>query len=262
VTVVVANNDPHEQRAQISRLITGRRVDALLVVAQDRKLIVASIVEANKAGLPFVAVDRAPAPGGHVTFQITGDPRADGRMAGRFMVERGRPLRVLHLVGALSDDNGIGRRDGFSAAVAGSRARVVEEEVTDWDPDIAGIATARALARHRDLSAIFVPSDFLLPAVSRAIQRAGRSRPVGHPEHIVVVTVDGDPVGCRALRDGLIDADVVTDVERFGVDAVDAALTAVRNEPVRSATERVPGLLLDRTNLASDGHRVWGCLNA
>jgi ABC-type sugar transport system substrate-binding protein len=261
VTVVVANNDPQEQREQISRLITGRRVDALLVVAQDREQVVASILEANAAGLPFVAVDRAPAPGGHVTFQITGDPQADGRLAGRFLAQLGRPLRVLHLVGALSDDNAVGRRDGFTDAVAGTSARVVAEALTDWDPDTAGRATAGALTRDPALSAIFVPSDFLLPAVSRAIQRTGRARPVGDPRHIVVVTVDGDPVGCRALRNGLIDADVATDVERLGGEAVDAALTAVRGEPVRPTTERVPGLLLHRGNLASDGHRVWGCSN-
>jgi ribose transport system substrate-binding protein len=261
VTVVVANNSADEQRDQISQLLDAGQVDALLVIARDDQRIVASIRQANRAGVPVVAMDRAPAAGGDVAFQITGDPQAEGALAARFMISRATPLRVLHLVGSLSDDNAVGRRDGFNRAIAGSRVSVAAQVNTDGDPETAGTATTDALRRIPGLSAIFVPSDFLLPAITQSIRKAGRNRPPGTRGRIVVVTVDGDPVGCRALQIGLIDADVVTMVDRIGEGAVEAAVAAVRGEPIRPGVERVAPLLLTRATLAADGHRLWGCRN-
>jgi ribose transport system substrate-binding protein len=259
ITVVVANNDPDQQRVQIGDLISGHRVDAIIAIAQDRKKIVSSITQANQAGIPFIAIDRAPAPGGSVTFQITGDPVADGTLAGRYMLGLNQPLTVLHLWGALTDDNAIGRRDGFNQAVSGTAVKIISQSPTNWDPKAAGAATAETLQAHPDLNAIFVPSDFLLPEVVAAVEHAGRSKPAGQPGHILIITIDGDPVGCRALGQGLIDADVATLVGEFGKQAVSEAVHAMHHEAVGTAVVKVPGLLLDRSTLAAQRDRVWGC---
>jgi ABC-type sugar transport system substrate-binding protein len=259
VTVVVANNSADEQRAQISGLITGHRVDAIIAIAQDREKIVPSIQEANRAGIAFIAIDRAPASGGTVDFQITGDPVADGQLAGRYMAGLNRPLTVLHLWGALSDENAVGRRDGFNQAVAGTQVKVVSQASTNWDPQAAGAATTQALQAHPDLNAIFAPSDFLLPEVAAAVEKAGRSKPADQAGHIVIVTIDGDPVGCRALDQGLIDADVATQIGEFGKQAVTAAVRVLNHERVGPSVVKVPGLLLDRSSLATNRSQVWGC---
>jgi ABC-type sugar transport system substrate-binding protein len=259
VTLVVANNSADEQRAQIDELISSRRVDAIIAIAQDRDKIVSSIRQANQADIPFIAIDRAPASGGSVAFQITGDPVADGQLAGRYMIGLNRPLTVLHLWGALSDENAVGRRDGFNQAVAGSPVKVVSQAPTNWDPQTAGAATTEALRAHPELDAIFAPSDFLLPEVASAVEKAGRSKPADQPGHVVIVTIDGDPVGCRALGQGLIDADVATLVGEFGKQAITAAVHVVHHEPVSPSVVKVPGLLLDRSTLAAKRARAWGC---
>jgi len=259
VTVVVANNSADQQRAQIDDLITGRRVDAIIAIAQDREKIVSSITQANRAGVPFIAIDRAPAPGGSVAFQITGDPVADGQLAGRYLVGLNRPLTVLHLWGALSDENAVGRRDGFNQAVSGTQVKIVSQVPTSWDPHVAGAATTEALQVHPDLNAIFAPSDFLLPEVAAAVEKAGRTKFADQDGHIVIVTVDGDPVGCRALAQGLIDADVATLIGEFGKQAVTAAVRVLHHQPVSPTVVKVPGLLLDRSNLAAQRSRAWGC---
>jgi ribose transport system substrate-binding protein len=168
-------------------------------------------------------------------------------------------LTVLHLWGALTDENAIGRRDGFNQTVAGTPVRVVAQAATNWDPKAAGAAVTEALQTHPDLNAIFAPSDFLLPEVAAAVEKAGRSRPAGQPGHIVIVTIDGDPVGCRALEQGLIDADAATLVVEFGKQAVDAAIHVLRHEPVGATVVKVPGLLLNRANLTTERSNVWGC---
>jgi ABC-type sugar transport system substrate-binding protein len=259
VTVVVANNSADQQRAQIDDLIGGRRVDAIIAIAQDRNKIVSSIQRANQAGIPFIAIDRAPAPGGTVAFQITGDPIADGALAGQYMVSLNQPLTVLNLWGALTDENAIGRRDGFNQAVANTPVRLVAQAPTNWDPKVAGAAVTETLRAHPELNAIFVPSDFLLPEVASAVEKAGRSARAGQPGHIVIVTVDGDPVGCRALEQGLIDADVATLVGEFAKQGVGAAIHVLRHEPVGAAVVKVPGLLLHSANLTTERTSVWGC---
>jgi ABC-type sugar transport system substrate-binding protein len=259
VTVVVANNSADQQRAQIDDLISGRRVDAIIAIAQDREKIISSITRANRAAIPFIAIDRAPAPGGSVTFQITGDPVADGMLAGRYMVSLNRPLTVLHLWGALTDDNAIGRRDGFNQAVTNTQVRVVSEASTNWDPKAAGAAVTQAIQTHPELNAIFAPSDFLLPEVAAAVEKAGRSKLADQEGHIVIVTIDGDPVGCHALEQGLIDADVATLVVEFGKQAVTAAVHVLRHEQVGPAMVKVPGLLLNRSNLITERTKAWGC---
>jgi ABC-type sugar transport system substrate-binding protein len=260
VEFAVANDDPQRQAAQIQDLISAKQVDAIIAIAQNKDQIVSSIRAANRAGVPFFAIDREPAEGGEVTQQITGSPVEDGKLVGQYMVDSGEQLKVLHLLGALTDVNAIGRRDGFKEVVEGSdNVEIVQEAPTDWDPQKALDAVSNVLEKNPDINAIFAPSDFLLPSVLSALRAADRLEKVGEDGHIMVVTIDGDPVGCKALRDGLIDADVATLVEKFGETAVDSAIKAVNGETVEPQKVQVPGLLLDQENLESEAGKVWGC---
>ena len=139
-----------------------------------------------------------------------------------------RPLKVLELVGGLTDQNAIGRRDGFNAALKGNaNVTIVSQVPTDWDPSKALDGTSNALQKNPGINAIFIPSDFLLPSVQSALTAAGRQAPIGDPKHVLVVTIDGDQNGCAALKGKTIDADIATLVSEFGKQAVDAADNAV-----------------------------------
>jgi ABC-type sugar transport system substrate-binding protein len=254
VEFVVANDDPQRQASQIQDLISAQQVDAVIAIAQNRDQIVSSIRAANRAEVPFIAIDRAPAEGGEVAFQITGDPVADGRIVGEEMVRRREDLKVLHLLGALTDANATGRRDGFNEAIENSSVEVVQEAPTEWDPQRALDATSNALEGNPDINAIFVPSDFLLPSVLSALEQTGRN-----PEDLTIITIDGDPAGCQAVKDRKIDADVATLVEQFGTQAVDAAHKAVNGEEIPEPVVQIPGLLLTQENFEERRSRVWGC---
>ncbi len=254
VELAVANNDAGRQAAQIRDLIRSDGVDAVIAIPQDRRRIVGSIREATRARVPFIVMDRAAAPGARFDLQVTGDPVADGEAAARAMVRLRRPLRVLHLWGAVeTDENAEGRRDGFNRAVSGTRVRVVAEAPTGWDPQVAATATRRALRADPRINAIFIPSDFLLPAVSSVLEEAGRMLPIGRPGHVAIVTVDGDPIGCRALRERLIDADVAAPVEAMARQAVLAALEAAQGRRMRRPAVEIPGRLLTRATVKREG---------
>ncbi|MEU9157589.1 sugar ABC transporter substrate-binding protein [Streptomyces sp. NPDC048417] len=258
----VADKDAQKQTSQIQDMIQTRKVDAVIAIAQDGQQIASSIALAKARKVPFVAVDRAVADRANTTFQITGDPVADGRLAAAEFVgvARSEPLKVLELVGALTDQNAIGRRDGFNAALKGSpKVSVVSQVPTNWDPSQALDATSNALQRNPSINAIFIPSDFLLPSVQSALTSAKRLAPVGDPQHVVIVTIDGDENGCKALRQKTIDADIATPVDEFGTEAVRAITTALAGRTVAPRTVQSKGLPLNRTNYATTSARVWGC---
>ncbi|SEG94966.1 monosaccharide ABC transporter substrate-binding protein, CUT2 family [Actinacidiphila yanglinensis] len=258
----VADQDAQKQASQIQDLIQTRRVDALIVIAQDGKQIASSISLAKARHVPFVTIDRAVADEQDVSFQITGDPHADGELAADEFIAaaRTKPLKVLELVGALTDQNAIGRRDGFGNTLKGhADLTVVSQVPTDWDPSQALDGTSNALQKNPGINAIFVPSDFLLPSVQSALSTAKRLAPVGDTKHVFLVTIDGDQNGCKAIRGKTLDADIATRVDQFGTEAVQAITTTLAAEVVVPKTVRSAGVTLDQANFATVKARVWGC---
>ncbi|MEV6868207.1 sugar ABC transporter substrate-binding protein [Streptosporangium subroseum] len=261
----VADKDPQKQSSQIQDLVQTRKVNALIVIAQDGQQIASSVSLAKARKVPFIAIDRAVADQQNITFQITGDPVADGKLAASEFIDAGKtkPLKVLELVGALTDQNAIGRRDGFNEALKGDpNITVVSQVPTNWDPAQALDGTSNALQKNPDIDAIFVPSDFLLPSVQSALKAAGRLAPIGDPEHVFLVTIDGDQNGCKAVKDKTLDADIATPVDDFGKQAISAITTALGGQSVSPKSVRTEGLSLDQANFATTSAQVWGCVVA
>jgi ABC-type sugar transport system substrate-binding protein len=258
----VADQDAQKQASQIQDLIQTRKVDALIVIAQDGKQIASSISLAKARHVPFVTIDRAVADEQDVSFQITGDPRADGLLAAQEFINasKTKPLKVLELVGALTDQNAIGRRDGFNNALKGHpEVTVVSQVPTNWDPSQALDGTSNALQKNADINAIFVPSDFLLPSVQSALTTAKRLAPIGDPKHAFLVTIDGDQNGCKAIQDKTLDADIATRVDQFGTEAIASITTALAGKTVIPTTVQSAGVTLDQANYAATKSQVWGC---
>jgi ABC-type sugar transport system substrate-binding protein len=258
----VADQDAQKQASQIQDLIQTKKVDAVIVIAQDGQQIASSASLAKAHNVPFLAIDRAVADQQNLTFQITGDPVADGKaVAAEFLAAaKTTPLKVLELVGGLTDQNAIGRRDGFNDALAGQpNITVVSQVPTDWNPTQALDGTSNALQKDPTINAIYVPSDFLLPSVQSALTAANRLAPIGDPKHVFMVTIDGDQSGCKAIQAKMLDADIATPVDEFGKQAIAAITTALGGQPVTPKTVQAKGLTLNQANYATTSSQVWGC---
>ncbi len=258
VEFVSADQDAQKQASQIQDLVQTKKVDALIVIAANNDQIASSIALANSAKIPFIAIDRA-VTGGDVTFQVTGDPVADGKLAAKEALAVGGDQTIIQLVGALTDQNAIGRRDGFTAGIKAAGKTVSAQVPTDWDPTKALDGTANALQANPKVNTIFIPSDYLLPSVQSALQAAGRLKPVGDPGHVALITIDGDPNGCKAINAKTLDADIVTPVGTFGEQAVAAAHTAHSGAKVSPATSQVAGFALNQGNSSTTQSTTWGC---
>lgn len=259
VVFVAADSDAQKQASQIQDLIQVKKVDALIVIAANNDQIAASVALANASKVPFIAIDRAVSGSGSVAFQVTGDPVADGKLAAQEVLAAGSDRTVIQLVGALTDKNAVGRRDGFKAGVEAGGLKVSAEVPTEWDPAKALDGTANALQSNPKVNTIFIPSDYLLPSVLSALKAAGRLKPVGDPGHVFLVTIDGDPNGCKAIGDKFLDSDIVTPIAEFGARAIAAAHTAHDGGTVDPAVAEVPGFALNQANFSAKKSQTWGC---
>jgi len=258
----VADSDAQKQASQIQDLIQTQHVSAIIAIAQDGQQISSSISLAKAHDVPFITIDRSVADQSDVAFQITGNPTADGKLAAtQFLAAAGKtPLKVLELVGGLTDQNAIGRRDGFNQALSGAaNVSIVSQVPTDWDPTQALDGTSNALQKDPSINAIFIPSDFLLPSVESALTSAGRLAPIGDPKHVFIVTIDGDQNGCKAINNKDIDADVATLVGEFGKQAIAAVTASVAGKAVAPKAVTIPGLTLDQADYGTTSAQVWGC---
>jgi ABC-type sugar transport system substrate-binding protein len=258
----VADQDAQKQASQIQDLIQTKKVDAVIVIAQDGQQITSSASLAKAHNVPFLAIDRSVADQQNLTFQITGDPVADGKaVAAEFLTAaKTKPLKVLELVGGLTDQNAIGRRDGFNAALAGQPDITIASQVpTDWNPTQALDGTSNALQKDPTINAIYIPSDFLLPSVQSALTAAKKLAPIGDPKHVFMVTIDGDQNGCKAMQAKTLDADIATPVDEFGKQSIAAITTALGGKPVTPKTVQAKGLTLNQANFTTTSSQVWGC---
>jgi len=254
----VADNDAQQQNAQIESFI-NQKVDAILVVAVDNTAILTAIDAAKAAGIPVITFDRKVT---HewVSYHSGLDSYSDGKACGEYVKSQndGQPRTILHLLGALNDDNAIQRRDGFEDALKGEKNLTIIQEPTDWNADKALNAVTNALTAYPDLWAIQVPSDFMQDSIKTAIQEAGKLKKAGEAGHIIVCTIDGAEPGYRATVEGWTDAVVALPLADLGRGALEAAYTVLTGGKLTVTDQRFPGTLYTYQNIVENKDKVWG----
>lgn len=256
-----ADRDAQRQASQIDSLISGG-VKALIVIPQDIQGGVALAQTAKAEGVPFVSMDQAPASLTDDPYHVGGDPCADGTVAGKFFADQagGKPFKLLEIQGSLANDNGLKRSSCLDAVLAQHpNIEIVAKAPTDWLPERALTATENALQAHPDLNGIYVPFNDGLQGVFSALKADHRLVPVGAKGHVVMVSIDGDPGGCRAVREDLLDLDIATPLGEMGSKAAQAAVTLAQGGTLTTSLEKLPGLPYGPSDFAQKEGQVWGC---
>ncbi len=260
----VAGEDAQRQSSQIDTCI-AQGVSAIVSIPWDYEAVLQDIERAHAAGIPFITADQAPAETDTVDFHIGGDPYADGRAAGSRLVELvgDKPTKVVNLQGALSAVNGQGRDAGFKEAIKDHpNIQIVSEVPTEWRPEPVVAGMENALQAHPDLGAVFAATDGLLPPVWAALQKVDRYKPVGDPDHVVILSVDGDPQGCKAAKEGWMDAGYATPIARMTRRTLEVAVDIAKNNKKPEGDARIelmPGIEYTKDNLGTTEAEVWGC---
>lgn len=256
-----ADKDAQRQASQVDSFLS-QGVGAIIAIPWDIEAAVNLADAAAADSVPFVSMDQAPADLEAVTYHIGGDPCADGKVAGEFFVKAadGKPFKLLELQGGLANDNGIRRSTCLGEAIAGhSNITIVAQVPTDWIAQKALEGTENTLQAHPDLAGIYAPWNDALQGVFSVLKQKGRLVPVGEAGHLTIVSIDGTPLGCKAVRDRLIDLDIATPIPEMAKRAVAAAETAAAEQEVSPRAEFLPGIPYGPDDVATMAPKVWGC---
>ncbi|HVO53015.1 MAG TPA: sugar ABC transporter substrate-binding protein [Solirubrobacterales bacterium] len=260
VSFQVADEDPAKQASQIETMIQSNGANAILVIPSDSAQIASSIGFAKSQGVPVVVEDRGVEDTSQIAFQVTGEPETDGMAVGEYLAGLDQPQKVIELVGALTDENAVGRKNGFNKAIEGSgNVELLQEVPTNWDREEALNGLTAALRSHPDVTAVFTPSDYLDPSVESALKSASRWAPIGSPKHVNLLQIDGDQNGCRLLKTKYSNYDNVTPLEEFGAKAVHAAVEVLEGKEPPQKTETLPGFSATAENFKEKESEIWGC---
>lgn len=227
-----ANRDASQQVTDFRNLINAG-ANAILAGVVDRAAIQPALDYAKEKGVPVVIVDDQPAAG-----EVYGVVRADNLAMGERAAEalaaalKGKKGKVLQIQGALTTSNGRDRSDGYLKKFAELAPGVeVISQTANWDGPTSANVVSTVLSGNPDIIGIYLATDTLYyDPVAAALKSRDKLFPVGDPNHIAIVAIDGGSGAHDAIRNGFLDATVsqpVTDYAKYGVQHLQNALKGV-----------------------------------
>ena len=260
----VAGEDAQRQSSQIDTCI-AQKVAGIVAIPWDYEAVLQDIERAHAAGIPFVTVDQAPADTNTVDAHFGANPHADGLHAGERLVALvgDKPTTVVDLQGALSQYNGQERDKGFKDGIKGhANIKIVSEVPAEWHPEPALAGMENALEAHPHLGAVFAATDGYLPPIWSALKKANKYAKSGAPNHVVVLSVDGDPQGCAAVKEGYMDAGYAQPLAEMTRRSLQTILDMVKEKKKIDPKDKIhliPGVEYTPANIAQTASEVWGC---
>lgn len=232
VTVVSSEFDVSRQRNQVSDFIV-QGVDAIVLTPANSRSITTAIAEANAAGIPVFTADIAVMDSAvSVVSHIATDNRQAGRMAADALLEALGGQGQIGILDFPEVESVMLRTQGFLERLeehrrgTGTTLEVVSRLPGGGVKDVGYRAAQDMLQAHPDLAGIFAINDPSALGAVAALEEAGRA------DDVVVVSVDGQPEGRQAIKEGRIYADAIQHPDRIGRQTVEAILRYMAGEPV------------------------------
>jgi len=172
-------------RERVERVLRSRRADGVMLLALRGDDPLYRLTE--QLGLPVVVGGRPLH--GEPTWYVDADNRGGARLATEHLIAGGRS-RIATITGQLDTRAGADRLRGFQEATAVAGLDNTWIEQGDFGEDSGAQATARLLAAHPDLDALFAASDNMAAGALRTLKALGRSVPAD----VAVVGFDDLPI--------------------------------------------------------------------
>lgn len=222
------NGDIAAQVDAIQNLIANG-ANVIVLAPIDAAGVVPVVKQANDANVMVFSVDDVPS-GGKVTASIRADNVDAGAQAAREMAKRlsqngcwpTENCTVLELQGGLSTPNGLDRSKGFSQTLQELAPKVkLIQRPTEWTADMAADAAQNVLTQVPTLNGIFMASELMATAVNAQVKSAGRGAPVGDPNSVIRIAIDGTPQGLQLIRGKALDATVSQPLNAYATKTAD-----------------------------------------
>jgi ribose transport system substrate-binding protein len=238
-----------EKQMQIIENLIQARVGALAVTPSGSREIVPAIGKANEAGIPVVIVDtrldRSTAEVAAVrTVSFVGsDNYRGGQLIGEYLVKAsGGKATAAILEGIPGHDTGDQRVKGFRDALkATPGVRVVASQTANWERDQGFTVFQNMLQANPAIDTVFACNDMMALGAIEAIAAAGKAG------RIRVLGFDAVEDARKAIAAGTMAATVAQFPDEMGRVAVEAAVKAIKGEPVAAETSVRIGLVTRET---------------
>ncbi|PJG86237.1 substrate-binding domain-containing protein [Conservatibacter flavescens] len=227
-----ANNDPARLLNDTETFI-DQKVDALLVVPTDQKIIKAIGRKAQRAGIPLIILNRRPMPEDmqYVASYVGSDEIEGGRIQGEFIAKavNGKPVNSVILMGTLGLDATIARTQGNKEVFAKhDNIHVLTEQEAKWDRAKGLEVAENLLAAYKTKGVNVIVSNNDEMAIGAVLA----SRKLGiKDEDILIVGLDATPDALEYLGNGL-DATVYQSAVGQGAEGARIAYSAAKGENV------------------------------
>ncbi|MEU2715385.1 sugar ABC transporter substrate-binding protein [Streptomyces sp. NPDC007205] len=269
---VNSNSDPSQQITDIGNEL-NQGVKGLVVAPLDSAAVQAGLDQAERKGVPVVAVDVAPDKG-KVAMVVRADNVAYGEKACDYLGQHVGSGKVVQIMGDLASVNGRDRSQAFRSCVRKKYPKLEVLEVpAKWESDTAAAKLDTLLGANPDIKGIYLQAGgvYLAPTL-QTLKSKNMLKPAGRKGHIAIVSNDGIPQEFDAIRKGLIDATVSQPADayaRYGLYYIKAAMAGKTFRPgptdhgstiVRLPSgileDQLPAPLITKANV--DDPKLWG----
>ncbi|MDF3144334.1 MULTISPECIES: sugar ABC transporter substrate-binding protein [unclassified Streptomyces] len=269
---VNSNSDPSQQITDINNQL-NQGVKGLVVAPLDSAAIEAGLDQAERKGVPVVAVDVAPDKG-KVAMVVRADNVAYGEKACQYLGEQIPSGKVVQIMGDLASVNGRDRSEAFRGCVKKNFPKLKVLEIpAKWESDAAASKLDTLLNANPDIKGIYLQAGgvYLAPTL-QTLKSKGMLKTAGQAGHITIVSNDGIPQEYDAIRKGQIDATVSQPADlyaKYGMYYIKAAMEGKTFEPGPTdhdstivklpsgiLEDQLPAPLVTKDNV--DDPKLWG----
>ncbi|CAN5367330.1 substrate-binding domain-containing protein [soil metagenome] len=226
LVITDSNLDPNQQVTDVQNLVT-QGADYIVITPADAAAIEPGVKAAENAGIPVFAI--ADTINTEVTATFSMSHEEGGLLAAQEVVEfltekYGAPEgKVVNIQGLAGTAAAVGRNDGFVNELANyPDIEIVASQDGGWDTAPANAAMSTILQAQPEIDAVYAANDAEAIGVTAALKDAGRYFPVGDPNHVYLIGVDGAKPAIEDIRAGVQDATVSQNFVKMGTQLVDA----------------------------------------
>ena len=225
--------------------VIASKPDAILIAPNDKTALQKPIEAAIAAGIKVVLVDTTiddPAPS---VAEIASDNYGGGKAAfaavKQLAPKGGKVLVVSTSPGVSSVD---ARVNGFAdAANKDKKFNYIGVQYSNNEPAVAQRIITAALAKNKDIVAVFATNLFSAQGVATGIKQAGKSGKVK------IIGFDAGSDQVAALKSGLVQALIAQQPGTIGSKGVEAAITAIKGGTVSPHKVQTGFTILTKTNI-------------
>ena len=246
VLVQSASGNDADQMTQCQSLIANR-VDVLMIVPHDGRLMAKAVEEAHKEGIPVIAYDRL-ITGVDLDLYVTFDNVEVGRQQARFLVEKmGGKGTIVRVLGAPTDNNAKLFKQGQDEILdplikSGAITIAHEDWAEDWSPINAKKIVTAAITKGVAFQGLLASADGV---AGGAIQALTEEKLTG----IIVTGQDAELAACQKIVDGSQTMTIYKPLHLLANGAAEMAVKLAQGRPVvatatvNNGTVDVPSVL-------------------